>query len=55
MYHPDPDLKKKVARSFKRQRSEVYYLADNEELRQWSDRKKKKFKKATFNGYVFVK
>lgn len=44
---------KKVAQRLKEKGLEVY-LPMVEELRQWSDRKKK-VQKALFNGYVFVK
>ncbi|MDG1277808.1 MAG: UpxY family transcription antiterminator [Algoriphagus sp.] len=44
---------KKVAERLKERGVEVY-LPIVEELRQWSDRKKK-VQKALFNGYVFVK
>lgn len=44
---------KKVAQRLKEKGLEVY-LPMIEELRQWSDRKKK-VQKALFNGYVFVK
>ena len=44
---------KKVAKRLDEMGIEVY-LPIIEELRQWSDRKKK-VQKALFNGYVFVK